>query len=276
MDLHVICNSGTHYIIEMQAQRHLMFDERVIFYACSTFSRQLSEKELQTDNWYLNLKPVIALQVLDYDTNLVKGITPIDMDTLVTEVSKHPMKEGHFLKHFYLQDVHSGQKNDILQMIQLELPRAEISKNLYPPSKDFTLTDWWISILRHSHQYTSDIVEKYHDDKVMPDEIYEAFKRLELQKWNPREVGKYQNDIFHKDIYCTALAVEKREGEKIGIAKGEKIGITKGEKIGIAKGEKIGIANSRETIARTMKAARVSIAKIATFTGLSESAIKKL
>ena len=63
MDLHVISAQKTHYIIEMQAKRHVMFDERALFYACSTFARQLSERDLSAENWYLNLKPVIALQV---------------------------------------------------------------------------------------------------------------------------------------------------------------------------------------------------------------------
>eukprot|EP01041_Mallomonas_annulata_P012095 gene12095-25367_t len=39
MDLHVNTNLGSHYIIEMQAQRHLKFDERALFYACGTFAR---------------------------------------------------------------------------------------------------------------------------------------------------------------------------------------------------------------------------------------------
>ena len=67
MDLHVISSSKVHYIIEMQSQRHVMFDERALFYAASTYSRQFSEKELNTADWYFKLKPVIALQILDYD-----------------------------------------------------------------------------------------------------------------------------------------------------------------------------------------------------------------
>lgn len=34
MDLHVRTQSGTHYIIEMQAKRHIMFDERALYRAC--------------------------------------------------------------------------------------------------------------------------------------------------------------------------------------------------------------------------------------------------
>ena len=36
MDLHVVSSAGVHYLIEMQAQRHVMFDERALFYAAST------------------------------------------------------------------------------------------------------------------------------------------------------------------------------------------------------------------------------------------------
>ena len=93
MDLHAISSQGTHYIIEMQAQRLVMFDERALFYACATYAHQLSERELSRGNWYTNLKPVIALQVLDYDTNRIRGLKAEVADTLVGRVVKHPLRE---------------------------------------------------------------------------------------------------------------------------------------------------------------------------------------
>jgi len=42
MDLYIISTQGTHYIFEMQAQRHAMFDERVLLYACATYANQLT------------------------------------------------------------------------------------------------------------------------------------------------------------------------------------------------------------------------------------------
>ena len=64
-----------------------MFDERALFYAASCYAQQKLSNE---QTWYFGLKPVIALQVLDYDSNRVRGITRIpnsieDVDKLFVE-----------------------------------------------------------------------------------------------------------------------------------------------------------------------------------------------
>src|SRR5271170_5652183 len=63
MDMHVVSQSGCRYVVEMQTHRHINFDERVLFYAASVYSRQLSEQELSDPMWYRNLNPTIAIQV---------------------------------------------------------------------------------------------------------------------------------------------------------------------------------------------------------------------
>ena len=91
MDLHVRTQNGTHYIIEMQAKRHIMFDERALYYACATYAHQLSTTLLKEEHWYHDLKPTIAIQVLDYDSNRAQGIkfsegTDFKVDTLIKRV----------------------------------------------------------------------------------------------------------------------------------------------------------------------------------------------
>ena len=218
MDLHVISSSKVHYIIEMQAQRHVMFDERALFYAASTYSRQLSEKDLSTEDWYFKLKPVIALQILNYDTNLLlKAVVP---DTLETRVREPSLPEGEFIKHYMLTDETSRQKIDYLQMVQVELPRAEEKQMLFPPQEGFSLIDWWVSVLRHANNYTDEVIEQFYNQrKIMPEEIFKALKRLDLTSWNPRETKEYHEDIARRDLYQTTLAVEREEGMAYGIAK---------------------------------------------------------
>jgi len=217
MDLHVVSENGLHYIIEMQARRHSMFEERGLFYACSTYSQQLSEKDFQSRKWYLGLKPTIALHILDYDTNLVRGTNePIDQ-RFVKEVQEFPMKEDQFIKHFILTDALSGQKIKDLQIIQVELPRAVKLKTMFPPSKSFTLVDWWISILYYSNQYTPELVNSYRSGElIIPDVICDALERLDLKKWNPREVSEYKNDLADMSIYQTNMAAERAEGKAEG------------------------------------------------------------
>lgn len=155
----------------MQAQRHVMFDERALIYAASTYSRQLSDKELSTKDWYMKLKPVIALQILDYDTNRIRGLKAVVPDTLVARVREHPLPEGE-LKHYMLTDETSGQKNDYLQMVQVELHRAEKEQRLFPPQEGFKLIDWWVSVLRHANNYTDEVIEHFYSErKIMPENI---------------------------------------------------------------------------------------------------------
>ena len=100
MDLHVK-TAKTHYIIEMQAKRHVMFDERALFYACSTYSKQLRQERLVKGvPWYCELKPIIAIQILDYDSSRVMESTAAGVsDSLVRRAEGHPMTEGKFFKH---------------------------------------------------------------------------------------------------------------------------------------------------------------------------------
>jgi len=78
------------------------------------------------------------------------------------------------------RDETSGQSIDYLH-IQVELPGAEGEKKLYPPKADFTITEWWLSILKHAHNYTEkDIDHFYHNTNAMPLIIYEALSRLDL------------------------------------------------------------------------------------------------
>lgn len=236
MDLHVVSEKGVHYIIEMQAQRHVMFDERALFYACGTYARQLSEKQLSAENWYINLKPVIALQILDYDTNRIRGLKAEVPDTLVDRVREHPLPTEQFIKHYVLSDK-SGQQIDYLQMIKVELPRAEKQKLLFPPQAGFTIGDWWISVLHHTQEYTEDKVEEWYNNGtgIMPTAIYSALKRLDLQQWNPGITREYRENIANRDLYAAALAVEYEDGEKAGLEKGEKLGEKKTKRAAITQ-----------------------------------------
>lgn len=184
MDVHVVSRQGTHYIIEIQSKRHIMFDERVLFYACGTFAKQLTENELSDRDWFKKLKPVIALNVLDYDSNRVRGLTTVD--NMIERVRDHPLNDGDFIKHYKLTDKVSGQEIDHLQLVQVELPRAEtVDKPLFPPTEDFNLQDWWVSILRYANWFDSRMVDEWYKKGTMPEVIYMAMRRLYLPDWNP-------------------------------------------------------------------------------------------
>ena len=244
MDLHVVSSTGVHYLIEMQAQRHVKFDERALFYAASTFSRQLSEKELGSETWYLQLKPVIALQILDYDTNRIRGHKGSVPDELVKRARDDPLPPGSFTKHYILTDRTSGQVIDYLQMVQVELPRAIEGRELFPPQEHFREIDWWVSVLKHADCYTAAVVEKWRTR--MPEAIYNALKRLDLTTWNPREIKEYQEDITRRDIYAEVLAVERVEGREEGKIEGREEGKIEGREEGKIEGREEGKIEARK------------------------------
>ena len=110
MGLHVRTQNGTHYVIEMQAKRHIMFDERALYYACATYTNQLTTAQLKDENSYHDVRPVIAVQVLDYDSNKIKGIESlarVNSDTTIKRVKNRPLGKDQYIKHYTLTDRHS-------------------------------------------------------------------------------------------------------------------------------------------------------------------------
>jgi predicted transposase/invertase (TIGR01784 family) len=217
MDLHVVSSDNVHYIVEMQARRHVMFDERAMFYACSTYSRQLSEDVMKRESWYCKLKPVISLQILDYDSNRIQGETEGSArDSLVARVRKSPMQENQFTKHYTFADKTSGQIIEHLQLIQVEIPRAR--KDLFPPNADWTTAEWWLSIFRHSHDYTESEIEKC--KSFIPSVIAKALSRLKLGTWSSELQAEYRSELIDREQYISVLATERAEGKAEGIAEG--------------------------------------------------------
>lgn len=224
MDFAVNSETGNKYIVEMQYSRHAMFNERALFYAASVYARQPLPR---AKYWYHYLKPVIGLQILDYDTNLVRGITKIpdsiaESDSLFVDMVKNfPMKEDQFFKHFMMTDVTSGQNIDYLQVVQIDLPRAERILSQKQMTRE-DLLEWWINVFTHAQEYTHEDVDRMYQDKVMPEIIYKALGRLDINKWNPKMRKEYKDELLSYENNAIVLEVEKAKGvleEKMKIAR---------------------------------------------------------
>jgi predicted transposase/invertase (TIGR01784 family) len=209
MDFHVVSNTGVKYIVGMQAIRHIRFDERAIYYLCNTMGRQTIE-EVQGLDRSSCLKRTVAIQVLDYDTPHIQAIDPKGevVDSLLASIEDSPMKPGQHIKHYIFTDSESEEQIDTIQLVQIELPRYP--KSLFPPSDDFDLADWWMSVLRHSKHYTSEMIER---SRTMPDVIKKALDRLHISKWNPEVRKGYQYQNFDRKLYQDVLDVERAEGK---------------------------------------------------------------
>lgn len=151
MDLYFANSTGLHYVVEMQTKRHVFFNEPALFYACATYASQLSRANLSNRDWHTNLKPVVALQVLNYDTNSTSGISSSSVeDSLPGRTRVNPLPEGGFTKDFVLKGRVSGQQLHSVRLVQVELVRARRNRSLFPPDSSFTMRDWWLSVLNHS------------------------------------------------------------------------------------------------------------------------------
>jgi predicted transposase/invertase (TIGR01784 family) len=222
MDFHAVNEHGEHILVEIQLKRHIMFDERALFHAARAFSNQISKDLFESGRWYEHLKKTYSVQIVDYNSNNIKGIkNKLAEDTLLERIKEHPMKQGDFMKHYVMTDRFSGQQINHLQMIQLELPRAEKIMNLFPPISEFTVQQWWISIFNHSKEYTSEYIEKLYKEEVMPQEIYEGLGRMKFEKWTPNMKEAYQRDIDEiMRFYSPQIAMDLYEAEEKGKAEG--------------------------------------------------------
>jgi hypothetical protein len=238
MDFHATTDKKDKVIIEMQARRHTMFDERALYYAAYTYSHQLSEEILKRHDWHESLRLVYAIQFLDYDTQRIRGIQAKegeeDLDRpFIDEIQAHPMKQDEFMKHYVMTDQNSGQtiKRGI-HLIQIELPRVTSIKALSPRQEDFversegfSLSDWWYCVLKHAEEFdVVELGEEYgnRSDKFvhMPEPVYNAFRMLRREAWGPDLQIAYDRDNLEIEKYSTAIAVEHQEGFREGEMKG--------------------------------------------------------
>ena len=175
-------------------------------------------------------------------------------------VAKHPMKAGDFMKHYVMTDRFSGQQIDHLQIIQVELPRAE-SLNLFPPSPEFTEQRWWLSLLNNSKEYTEEYIEKLYKEGVMPRAIHEGLERIKIDKWNPSLLKDYNREVAEmREFYAPQIAMDmntaREEGEK--------------------KGRMEGRMEEKREAAKNFLSAGVDVSIIANSLGLSPDEIKSL
>jgi hypothetical protein len=201
MDFHAVTDRLEHVVVEMQFKRHILFDERALAHAAAAFFQQLQEtRSFQKGSWFKSLRKTYAIQFLNYDSNKIIGIKdPFVKDLMVERVQKHPMKDGDFMKWYVFTDKFSGQEIDHLQLLQIELPRAE-SLGLFPLSRDFDEKRWWMSLFNHAREYTPEIVEQLYKEGIMPQGIYDGLKRMEIKRWNPTLQKKYKMDTAIVEI----------------------------------------------------------------------------
>ena len=250
MDFYAKTKDGKHYIIEMQTARHTFFDERCLFYWAATYSGQLKGKKYKKDDWFRHLKPVIALQVVGYDSNASKGIKapPGSKDFLLERAQENPLPKGQFIKHYKVRCEHSKQTLDDLHMIQIELPRAKKALKLFPHGntkewdptffENFTDQQWFLSILRHAQDFTAERLESlkpYIDQKPF---VKLMFESLQYKVWQLEDRTTYKTETQElQRVYGATFLIAEDRGLQRGLKKGRKEGLKQGREEGEKKGQ---------------------------------------
>ncbi|CAL6048723.1 Conserved_hypothetical protein [Hexamita inflata] len=241
MDYHATTEKGESIVIEMQSRRHIMFDERALFYAAQTFvdQRQIQKDQISTQKntdelpsqqleWYERLKKVYAIQFIDYDSNQILGIKSRSKieDTMIKRIKDHQMQEDQFIKHYVFYDKNgSGQEIDTLQLIQIELPRADkirkLSQQMQNQIVQFTDQDWWLSVLELSGTYDSTKFEN------APPIVKQGLSKLNLTVWLPQEITEYAGELISLKQFETVLEAAEAVGEARGVEQTNKLNAVK-------------------------------------------------
>jgi predicted transposase/invertase (TIGR01784 family) len=77
--------------------------------------------------------------------------------------------------------------------------------------------EWWLSILRHSAEYSQDYINTLAAKGIIiPDVVKKGFERLSYHKWNPDMQKEYRLQVEDREEFEAMYAVERTEGKKEG------------------------------------------------------------
>ena len=96
---------------------------------------------------YNMILPTITLQIVDYDSNRIRGQKPDrqdNVDTASARIKGKPMLPHQIFKQYVVQEITTGQRIDSIQLYQVELKRMK-ARLLFPPKAELKLFQWWLS-----------------------------------------------------------------------------------------------------------------------------------
>ena len=216
MDFAATTSTNQRIVIKIQAKRHIMFDERALFYAAYTYSHQLDGQKILEQDCFKRINKIYAINFLDFDSEAALWSTANKgVDTLMKRNEDHPMAAEQYIKHYVMTDKKSGQEIQSLQLIQVELPRALRILKLDPnialkeiKEKEFDFRWWWLSVIKCSDKYTQEFYEK------APTEVQKGLERLRFQRWGENLQSEYKKELDASNIYSADIADRVAAGIK--------------------------------------------------------------
>ena len=240
LDIEATLNDGLIVNIEMQVNNLHNMEERTTFYASKILSREVTTKEE-----YKNIKPIIMVNILDYE---IFGFNEYVSETAIV-LEKH-------------RDYEALKK---LKWYFIELPKFRMSN----PDMEDKLNQWLALIDNEDRGMIKMAEEKNKTIKEAKKEVEyltgeEEIKRLaELrEKWAMDRRSE--------------ISDAREEGIEEGRKEGRKEGIEEGRKEGRKEGKEEGKKEEKLAIAKNMLNKGKSEEDILDFTGISKEELEKL
>jgi len=185
-------SSGRRFNIEMQTRLPMSFPNRLLFYNCKNFLRQLREGE-----GYSELCPAISICLVD------------------RRMFEHPSGKTRWHHSFRLR---CDQNSELILTNDFEFHIFELPK--FHPSGDtigeLSAEEKWLYLFTHAAVMEADQLS----DLLGDDPYREAIGVLQMISKSPEDYQYYEDRLkFLRDEQGKLLAA-KQEGEQLGLAKG--------------------------------------------------------
>ena len=205
LDLLAKDKEGRFFHVEMQAQSHNLFLERMLYYWARLFSNQL-----ESGQEYKTLTPVISILFTDF--------------VAVPELS------DYYTCWMWKEVEHETILSDYGQIHIIEFPKFEES---WDEAND--LLEQWVFFLNEVDQMQYEPLPVWADDRLR-----EAYKELERLSQKPELRALYEAQLDEIRLYRTLLSDSYEEGHEEGYADGRKEGRKEGREEGREEGKEEG------------------------------------
>jgi len=191
LDIRAKDQRDIHYIVEMQVQKKVDFDKRVLYYSAKAYAGQMEK----TDD-YPKLNQVIFIGICGF--SIFQG------------------------KNFLTQHLILNTKTKIQELKDLEFNFIELTKFNKTEDELEDIIDQWIYFLKKAPDL------KIIPINVVDKGLRSAYEVANTHKWTKREMEVFDYWLMREQDARGAIEYAKQEGIEKGIEKGIEEGIEKG------------------------------------------------
>ncbi len=183
LDIKAKDEKGHEFIVEMQVEKDLGFQKRVVYYSSKAYTQQLDKGQA-----YHKLKPVIFLGILDFS------------------IFEH---DNHFSRHLIL-----NLENQSHDLKDLEFNFIELPKFIKTESELTSISDKWIYFIKNADDF--DHIPEHANTTALKN----AYQIATQHTWTKEELDVYDYQGMRDYISWGAIEQAKIEGQAKGLQEG--------------------------------------------------------